>query len=66
MLQTARSCRCSARRSCSPAGGPSGASRPIVLYIFEVAFGRWELGYAAAIAEILFAMILASPCCNTG
>jgi multiple sugar transport system permease protein len=30
----------------------------MVLYIFEVSFGRWELGYATAIAEVLFGMIL--------
>jgi multiple sugar transport system permease protein len=31
----------------------------VVLFIFEVAFGRWELGYATAAAEILFLIILA-------
>ena len=41
------------------AGGPSGASRPVVLFIYEVAFGRWELGYASAAAEMLFLLILA-------
>jgi len=40
-------------------GGPGGASRTIVLYIFEVSFGRRELGYATAIAELLFGMIIA-------
>jgi 2-furoyl-CoA dehydrogenase large subunit len=41
------------------AGGPSGASRTAVLFLFETAFGRWELGYASAAAEILFLLILA-------
>ena len=36
------------------AGGPSGASRTAVLFLFESAFGRWELGYASAAAEVLF------------
>jgi len=30
----------------------------MVLFIFEVAFGRWELGYASAAAEMLFLLIL--------
>ena len=30
-----------------------------MLFIFEAAFGRWELGYATAAAEILFILILA-------
>jgi multiple sugar transport system permease protein len=30
-----------------------------VLFIFESAFGRWELGYASASAEVLFLIILA-------
>ena len=39
-------------------GGPNGASRPIVLFIFEIGFRRWDVGYAAAAAQILFAIIL--------
>lgn len=39
-------------------GGPNGASRPIVLFIFEVGFRRWDIGYAAAASQILFALIL--------
>lgn len=39
-------------------GGPSGASRPIVLFIYEVGFRRWDIGYAAAASEILFVLIL--------
>ena len=39
-------------------GGPSGASRTVVLYIFEASFGRWELGYATAMAEMLFLLVL--------
>jgi multiple sugar transport system permease protein len=58
MLQTAAQLQLFGQAQLLTAGGPSGASRSIVLYIFEVAFGRWELGYAAALAEILFGMIL--------
>ena len=39
-------------------GGPNGASRPIVLFIYEVGFRRWDVGYAAAASEILFGLIL--------
>lgn len=39
-------------------GGPNNASRPIVLFIYEIGFNRWDIGYAAAAAQILFAMIL--------
>lgn len=39
-------------------GGPNNASRPVVLFIYEVGFNRWDIGYAAAAAQILFAMIL--------
>jgi multiple sugar transport system permease protein len=39
-------------------GGPNNSTRPIVLFIYEVGWRQWELGYAAAAAQILFAMIL--------
>ena len=39
-------------------GGPNNASRPIVLFIYETAFRRWDLGLGAAASEILFALIL--------
>lgn len=58
MLQTAAQLQIFGQAQLLTGGGPSGASRTIVLYIFEVSFGRWELGYATAIAELLFAMIL--------
>lgn len=59
MLQTAAQLQIFGQAQLLTAGGPGGASRPVVLFIFEVAFGRWELGYAAAAAEILFALVLA-------
>jgi multiple sugar transport system permease protein len=39
-------------------GGPNNASRPVVLFIYEIGFVRWDIGYAAAAAQILFGMIL--------
>lgn len=59
MLQTAAHLQIFGQAQLLTAGGPSGASRPIVLFIYEAAFGRWELGYAVAAAEILFLLVLA-------
>lgn len=39
-------------------GGPNNASLPIVLFIYQVGFQRWDIGYAAAASEILFCLIL--------
>jgi multiple sugar transport system permease protein len=51
MLQTAAQLQIFGQAQLLTAGGPSGASRPVVLFIFEVSFVRWELGYAMAAAE---------------
>lgn len=59
MLQTAAQLQLFGQAQLLTAGGPSGASRPVVLFIFEAAFVRWELGYAAAAAQLLFLIILA-------
>lgn len=59
MLQTAAQLQLFGQSQLLTAGGPSGASRTAVLFLFESAFGRWELGYASAAAEILFLLILA-------
>lgn len=58
MLQTAAQLQLFGQSQLLTAGGPSGASRTAVLFIFEAAFGHWELGYASAAAEILFLIIL--------
>jgi multiple sugar transport system permease protein len=58
MLQTAAQLQIFGQAQLLTSGGPSGASRPLVLYIFEISFGRWELGYAIAAAEVLFGLIL--------
>lgn len=58
MLQTAAQLQLFGQSQLLTAGGPSGSSRTAVLFLFEVAFGRWELGYASAAAEILFLIIL--------
>lgn len=58
MLQTAAQLQLFGQAQLLTAGGPSGASRTAVLFLFEAAFGRWELGYASAAAEVLFVLIL--------
>jgi multiple sugar transport system permease protein len=59
MLQTAAQLQLFGQSQLLTAGGPSGASRTAVLFLFETAFGQWELGYASAAAEVLFLIILA-------
>lgn len=59
MLQTAAQLQLFGQAQLLTSGGPSGASRTMVLFIYEAAFGRWELGYATAAAEILFLLVLA-------
>lgn len=58
MLQTAAQLQLFGQAQLLTAGGPGGSSRTMVLFIYEVAFGRWELGYAAAAAELLFLLVL--------
>ncbi|HXR51763.1 MAG TPA: sugar ABC transporter permease [Steroidobacteraceae bacterium] len=38
-------------------GGPNNSTRPVVLFIYETGWKQWQLGYAAAAAQVLFAMI---------
>lgn len=59
MLQTAAQLQLFGQSQLMTGGGPGGASRSAVLFLFETAFGRWELGYASAAAEVLFLVILA-------
>ncbi len=59
MLQTAAQLQLFGQSQLLTAGGPSGASRTTVLFLFETAFGQWQLGYASAAAEVLFLIILA-------
>ena len=40
------------------AGGPGGATRPVVQYIFETGFTGYRLGYSAAISYIFFGLIV--------
>jgi multiple sugar transport system permease protein len=58
MLQTSAQLQLFGQAQLLTSGGPGGASRTMVLYISEVAFGRWELGYAIAAAELLFLMVV--------
>ncbi|MCA4131812.1 carbohydrate ABC transporter permease [Arthrobacter sp. M4] len=39
-------------------GGPGDASRSVVMYIAEVAFNKFDMGYASAIAVTLFLIIM--------
>ncbi|MEM7030377.1 MAG: sugar ABC transporter permease [Chloroflexota bacterium] len=39
-------------------GGPAGSTRTIVYYIWERGFSYWQLGYGAAMAFILFIILL--------
>ena len=39
-------------------GGPGDASRTIVMYIYEVAFNRFEYGYAATVSVTLMIMLI--------
>ncbi|MCD6385278.1 sugar ABC transporter permease [Candidatus Sumerlaeota bacterium] len=44
----------------TPNGGPDNTTMTMVFYLYEKGFtGLWRLGYAAAIAYLLFAIILA-------
>jgi multiple sugar transport system permease protein len=38
-------------------GGPSGATRTIVYYIYERSFDYWQLGYGSAMAFVLFILL---------
>jgi len=39
-------------------GGPGDASRTIAMYIYEMAFKRYEMGYASAVALSLFVILV--------
>ena len=39
-------------------GGPAKATRPLIQYIFETAFDKNNMGYAAAMSFVLFAILL--------
>jgi len=40
-------------------GGPGDATRSVVLYVYEIAFRTFNMGYAATMAVVLFVIILA-------
>lgn len=39
-------------------GGPLGSTLTVAVYIYQMAFGRFSMGYASAITVVLFAIIL--------
>jgi multiple sugar transport system permease protein len=38
-------------------GGPNNSTRPVVLFVYETGWKQWQLGYAAAAAQVLFGLI---------
>ena len=58
MLQTAAQLQIFGQAQLLTGGGPGGSTRTMVLFIFETAVARWELGYATAAAEVLFLLIV--------
>ena len=51
-------------------GGPVDATNVIVLYLYQQAFQFFRMGYASAVAYVLFALIflatLSSSACSVG
>ena len=41
-------------------GGPAGATEPVLLYLYRHAFKWFDMGYASAIAWILFLLMLSA------
>ena len=39
-------------------GGPASSTRPLIQYIYENAFGKSNMGYAAAMSYVLFGILL--------
>jgi multiple sugar transport system permease protein len=39
-------------------GGPASSTRPLIQYIYETAFSKGKLGYAAAMSYVLFFILL--------
>ncbi len=46
-------------------GGPLNSTLSIVLYMYQMGFRWWSMGYSAALAFVLFAMILAASLIQT-
>lgn len=40
------------------AGGPAGSTRPLIQYIYETGFKKNNMGYAAAMSYVLFAVLI--------
>ncbi|PGH46749.1 carbohydrate ABC transporter permease [Streptomyces sp. Ru87] len=40
-------------------GGPNGATRPVLEYMYDVGFTGYRLGYASAISYVFFAIVIA-------
>jgi len=42
----------------TPEGGPNGSTTTVVFYLYKMAYEEFRLGYAAAVAYVLFFIIL--------
>ena len=42
----------------APGSGPARAGLTVALYMYEQGFGQYEMGYGAAVAYLLFAIVL--------
>lgn len=57
LLQTVASFKLFGQPWLLTSGGPGTSTRPMVQYIYETAFRRWDSGYAASMSYVLFAVI---------
>ena len=39
-------------------GGPAGSTRPLIQYVYETAFKKNNMGYAAAMSYVLFLILV--------
>ncbi len=49
----------------TPDGGPLNATLTIVMLMYREGFRWWNMGYAAAVAFILFALVLFATVANS-
>lgn len=45
-------------------GGPAGATVTVIMYIYQVAFSNFQVGYAAALSIIVLVVVLAMTVCQ--
>jgi len=57
-VSTTGSVRFVARVATAPRGGPVNSSRVLQLYIYDMAFGRFQFGYASALSVALLLILV--------